>query len=69
MLVTEVEMLLWHPKPAEMAKMADWLRTHEKFLFDTSQRVSYGLHILNADWQWGDVRVDCKSRSGPYIDL
>ena len=42
MLVTEVEMLLWHADAAEMAKMLEWLTTrNEKFLFDMDQRVSY----------------------------
>ena len=69
MLVTEVE-ILRHEDAHEMAKMLDWLTTHnEKFLFDTNQRVSYGFRTVNVDWDQRDVRVDRKCRTGPYIDL
>ena len=61
-------MLLWHADAAERAKMLEWLTTREKFLFDTDQRVSYGLNWRNGDWYEGDVRVDRKCRTGAYID-
>jgi len=69
MLVTEVEMLLWHEDKAEMAKMLEWLTTREKFLFDMKQRASYGLPAERSEWDEGDVRVDRKCRTGAYIDL
>jgi hypothetical protein len=73
MLVTQVEMLLYHADKAEMVKMLDWLEKSEKFLFSPAQRVAYGFEItgygMNTSWPEDKIRVDSKCRTGPFIDL
>ena len=69
MLVTEVEMLLWHADTDIMVKMMWWLGRHEKFLFDNGQRVAFGLLVGIGQWDAGEVRIDRRCWNNVYIDL
>jgi hypothetical protein len=70
MLVTQVEMLLSNADRAETTKMLDWLNSqNRKFLFDSNERISYGFRTSNVDWSREDIRVESRSRTGPFIDL
>ena len=67
MLVTQVEMLLWHADQAEMAKMLEWLESDGAFLFDQHARERYGLGGTGR-WFRSCVWVDTACRTGAYID-